>query len=538
MKRTNFKRYFHLALLTIAITACSDLEIEETDRIIDRSTSEGGIFNGVESVPASLDNIYNQLGPGLITFSDLNGLQEIATDEQIVPTRGTDWGDNGLWRALHTHTWDASHGIVVSTWNFWNETIFLASEVIDPRSNASQEEVAQASFVRALATWIVMDLFGQVPNRAPDQGPDVLPNVLSRPEALAFVLNDLDIAIADLPSAAAADMGQLKRGTKAAARFLKARVLLNSGVYNGTGTLQSLDEVISLVDAIAADGFALQAGYFGIFEESADTETIFWLPTDVSQVIYTTLHYSQGGWNGFSTLSEFYDLFEGDANQNRYNGNIDDQLALDGQEERRGGVPQVGVPYTGAPNTTDTDPTDEDGFEAGSGVGNGFLIGQQYDVYGAKLKGETGNNLVFTRDYPGIIGVGEAEGIRILKYHLRKDNGFTRHGIIFRYADAHLMKAEALLRSGGDATAMVNELRTLRGATPLGSVTESDLLEERGRELYLELVRRTDLIRFGQFTREWEFKDPSAIGDENKNLFPIPSNALLSNPNLEQNPGY
>jgi len=101
-----------------------------------------------------------------------------------------------------------------------------------------------------------------------------------------------------------------------------------------------------------------------------------------------------------------------------------------------------------------------------------------------------------------------------------------------------LMKAEAILRSGGDATALVNEIRVLRGATPLGTITENELLEERGRELYLELVRRTDMIRFGQFTRNWEFKDPQFIGDETRNLYPIPSNALLSNPNLVQNPGY
>ena len=168
-----------LLLLLAFFVACTDLEIEETDRIIDTSTSEGGIFNGVESVPASLDNIFNRLGPSMITFDDLFGLQEIATDEQIVPTRGTDWGDNGLWRTMHSHTWDASHGMILRTWNTWNETIFLASEIIDPRSNATSEEIAQASFVRALATWVIMDLYGHVPYRAPDQGPDINPVVLS-----------------------------------------------------------------------------------------------------------------------------------------------------------------------------------------------------------------------------------------------------------------------------------------------------------------------------------------------------------------------
>ena len=100
------------------------------------------------------------------------------------------------------------------------------------------------------------------------------------------------------------------------------------------------------------------------------------------------------------------------------------------------------------------------------------------------------------------------------------------------------MKAEAVMRSGGDPTALVNELRVLRGATPLGTVSESDLLEERGRELYNEYSRRNDMIRFGQYNKDWEFKDPSTVGDATKNLFPIPTNALLSNPNLVQNPGY
>ena len=127
MKNAQIKNYLLLAILAITIIACSDLEIEGKDRIIDTSTTEGGIFNGVESVPASLDNIFNRLGPSLLSIGDFNALQEITTDEQVVPTRGTDWCDNGLWRTLHTHTWDSSHGMIINTWNAWNETIFLCS---------------------------------------------------------------------------------------------------------------------------------------------------------------------------------------------------------------------------------------------------------------------------------------------------------------------------------------------------------------------------------------------------------------------------
>ena len=98
------------------------------------------------------------------------------------------------------------------------------------------------------------------------------------------------------------------------------------------------------------------------------------------------------------------------------------------------------------------------------------------------------------------------------------------------------MKAEALMRSGGNPSAIVNELRTIRGADPITNVSEQDVIDERGRELYNEFWRRSDLIRFGQFTSPWAYK--TVTGDESRNLFPIPATALITNPNLVQNSGY
>ena len=69
-------------------------------------------------------------------------------------------------------------------------------------------------------------------------------------------------------------------------------------------------------------------------------------------------------------------------------------------------------------------------------------------------------------------------------------------------------------------------------------ITEQDILDERGRELYAEFWRRNDMIRFGQYTRGWELKADSQIGNENRNLFPIPASQIILNPNLTQNPGY
>lgn len=519
MKRLIFKLSLFSFLSATALVGCSDLEIEGTDSIIDRETATEGVFNGVEDVEGALNNAFNGLNR-VNDQANIYALQEITTDELLVPTRGTDWGDNGIWRTLHQHTWDATHPFILSSWNGWNSSIFLTSEIIDPRSNANELQVAQASFARAYSTWIVMDNFGQVPFRAPDEGPSVDPTVMQRPEALQFILDDLDVAIAGLPEVPAGNMDQLTRGTKASARFLRAKILLNAHIYRGEATANSSDmaEVISLVDQIAADGFALEEGYFEIFEPSADRETIWWRPAAVGNRIWSGLHYNQpapdnggGGWNGFTTLAEFYDLFEGDPNHNYIGA---------GQEERRGWVP-------------DENTANEENF----GIGWGFLINQQYGANGQPLEARGGKPLSFTRELPGLVGNSDVTGIRTIKYH-PKNGSFQPHLIMFRYSDAHLMKAEAMWRSGGDPTALVNELRTLRDATPLASVTESDLIDERGREFYKEMWRRNDLIRFGQFTKDWKFKNDASVGDETKNLFPIPSNALLSNPNLTQNPGY
>ncbi len=517
MIKKQFKKIGLLSIMAaLFMISCTNLEIKETDSI--HSSGGGGEFTGVEDVDAAISNLYNSLNGQMGDQSNYFALNEVTTDEQLVPTRGTDWGDNGVWRTLHAHTWSPSHGHVLTVWNQFNQNIFLATEIIDPLSNASATQLADAKFVRAFSMYNILDLYGQVPFRAPDEGPEINPKVMTRAEAFDFVLSDLNDAIADLPTMGPS--GDTNRASKAAANFLKARLLLNAHIYKGTGTADAadMDGVIAAVDAIASNGFGLQAGYFDLFKQDIDDETIWYLPTGVGNRIWNGLHYHQitpdntgGGWNGFTTLAEFYDLFEGDPNSN---------YAGDGQEERRGWVP---------------DATNAD--ESNYGIGYGFLVGQQYDVDGNKYKDRGGADLVFSKDLPGLSGNDEKTGIRVIKYH-PANGAFTEHEIIFRYSDAHLMKAEAMLRKGGDATVLVNELRVLRGAQPLSNVSESDLLDERGREMYIEFTRRMDLVRFGKFTSDWQFKDPGAVGDESKNLFPIPSNALLSNPNLVQNPGY
>lgn len=538
MKRNQFKIYLLTFLSVVGLASCTDLEIEETDSII----TEG--FQGLTDPSSTVDNLYNDIAGAISTQENLYALNEVTSDALLVPTRGTDWGDNGRWRVLHQHAWTNEQLFIINTWNQWNGYQLTASQVLDPRSNASAVNIGDASFVRAWSVWNILDLYGQVPFRDVTLPSSALPDVLTGQAAVDQILSDVDNAIANLPTTTAGSGEALGRASKAAARMLKAKVLLNKHIYTG-GSPDAADmtEVVSLVDAITADGFELDPDYFGIFRDTPDSETILHLQSDVGPRIWNTLHYNstsiESGWNGFSTLAEYYDLFEGDSDANVID--VNGGTPASNQELRRGGVPLNGRPFSGVPGTTDNG-----GFENGSNVGFGFLIGQQYSLQGNPLTDRQGNPLTFKREFRdgngniNFINNDETTGIRVIKYH-PKYGARLRHMIVFRYADALLMKAEAILRGGSsadDPAAIVNDLRVERGVPALGTVDLPTLLDERARELYAEGWRRNDLIRFGEFGRDWLFKEPSSVGDATKQVFPIPGPQLLANPNLVQNPGY
>jgi hypothetical protein len=511
-----------VALMLLA-PSCS-LDLEESDSMLTRG--ESAIFNGSANPGATLDDIYNAISGETGDQANLYALTEVTTDELLVPTRGTDWGDNGVWRTLHTHTWGSTHEYVLNVWNNKNSGVLKASEILDPLTTTeTAEQKAHAHFVRAYNMWIIMDFYGQVPFRNPSDGPAVLPRVMSRTEAYDMIVSDLEEAIAGLPASNPTQDKKL-RAVKATARFFLAKVKLNANVYKGAYGTGDLQAVIDLVDDIEDDGYSLVSGYFDIFSGPTfeNTDVIWNVSAGMGNRAWNGLHYNQahsgnggGGWNGFTTLSEFYDKFEGPPNSNAIGG---------GQEERRG--------YTQTLASTNA---------SNEGFGFGFQFGQMYgwkSGAAVELETRTGDPLVFTKELPGLIGNNEVTGIRLLKYS-PANGAFTEGVVMARFADAHLMRAEAKLRLGNtaDALADVNELRALRTNTPaLASLTEEELLDERGRELYTEGWRRNDLIRFGKFKDSWQFKGGENTADGHTDLFPIPSAALLSNPNLVQNPGY
>lgn len=154
-------------------------------------------------------------------------------------------------------------------------------------------------------------------------------------------------------------------------------------------------------------------------------------------------------------------------------------------------------------------------------------------------------------------------GYQALKWsnYLATDNGVLDTNVdatafassdvaLIRLADVYLMRAECYLHGQGDATeavAGVNYLRSRAGVSTwtIGQLTADNLLEERSRELYYEMTRRSDLIRFGKYTGSgqslWMWKGNSLNGStiqDFRRLMPIPTNIIAAQPELQQNPGY
>ncbi|MFM7719867.1 MAG: RagB/SusD family nutrient uptake outer membrane protein [Sediminibacterium sp.] len=510
--------YIAAIAVTLGAVSCSKL-----DEQVYGTKSVASASTGAST--ADLNSVYGQLGQ-LSGQYGWHALQVHSTDELLGPTRGTDWDDFGTWRKIHLHATDGAHNQIFDTWNGLNGALFQATLVAEKSTGAAQLE---GKFLRAFFATQVMDIYGQVPYRAAADGPDKIPAVKTRSEAFDWIMKDVDDAIAGLPNFGTGS--DMHKANKQAAQFLKARLLLNKAVYKAdpkTPTTFSfvpadMDQVITLVNAIEASGkFALSTGYWDNFKwdnYQKSTELILSRATNgpgkatqtggntgVTWATGMGTHYNQSfsGWNGFTTTADFYNSF------------------ADGDQRKT-------AELAGS--------TDVNGLTAG------FMAGQQFKYVGGKkveVTDRSGGKLVFSPDVSLFFST-ESKGIRTNKYPLKGDQmGFNEENefVIFRYADALLMKAEALLRTGkaADALVIVNNIRKRANATNLSAVTLNDLLAERGRELYLEGSRRTDMIRFGKYN------DPvierPLKSDAFRVVYPIPNQAVSSNPNLKQNFGY
>ncbi len=528
-------------LAMVAMSGCTKL-----DESLNATLTNGQVSSSLGSSGTSLllAAAYSDVG-GPLTSQDLVfSLQENTTDESLVPTRGGDWDDNGVWRVLHSHTWNADHGQILNVFNALNKLNFDATNVLG--FNPTPAQAAEAKFLRALSLYYLLDLYGQYPFRNPGDNLLNAPVVKSGAEAVDFIIAELTAALPNLPAA-----NNNTLANPDAARTLLMKCYLNRGMYvnRAAPTYPAADmaQVIALGNTIiASNRYTFTANYFDNFSVDNDVkskEGIFTYSnlsgvgannSGIAARWNMTLHYNSytpnnpnAGWNGFSTISDFYNSFNTTTTPTAF-GPADTIV-----DKRLGG--RV---YIGSSNI--------------SGIRPGLLVNQQFNENGIASKDRNGAPLAYTPAIAAnMIETGtnkEVTGIRVVKYVPDYANygGPAGNDLqIFRYADVYLMVAEAKARTG-DASylTMVNTLRAARGAAPFvtlplvntANVDDANtFLAERGRELYWESHRRTDLLRFGVYLKPWGLKPT----DDAKNLFfPIPNQALAANPNLKQNPGY
>lgn len=543
----NTKYKVGLMLVIAVFAGCTRLDEKLNSSLTNQQTQAA---LGASGTALLLKAAYSDFTGPFNDVEQLINLTGNSSDESLVPTRGGDWDDNGKWRSVHAHTWNPNLAACLLTFNSLNKMNFDATNVL--AFNPSDVQAAEARFLRAWSLYYLLDLFGQYPFRNPGDNLLNAPEVKSGAAAVDFIISELNAILPNLPPAVA---NMNYRANPDAARMLLMRCYLNKGAFinRAAPTFSDADmqQVITLGNTImSSNRYSYTANYFDNFSVDNDIkckEGIFAYQNtsgvsannlDVKARWYSTLHYNQytpknpnAGWNGFSTVAEFYNTFGVTAAPTM---TLNDSLL----DKRIGGRY-----YPGVTNV--------------SGLRPGLLVGQQYNENGAAITDRKTPSHPLAFD-PGISAnmvetnpaKEEITGIRVVKYppdYSNYDGAAGNDLVIFRYPDVVLMVAEAMMRKAAPdnagALALVNALRTARGAAPLTSMTlvaatnyaPNTLLAERGRELYWEWVRRTDLIRFGVFLRPWPYKP----ADDPKNLlFPVPAQALAANPNLKQNPGY
>jgi hypothetical protein len=522
MMKTMMKSYVAVTTLALAMfaVACTKLEPKLGGNESIAPPQKDGA-----PTPPTISSVYGQLN-NLVGQYGYQAMQEHSTDELMGPTRGTDWDDFGTWRRLHLHTWGPDHNQVNDVWNQLNGALFQTTLAAELLSGQAQ---AEGKFLRSFFRFLTIDLYGQMQSRPATAAARSIPNVVLRAKAVDSIILELESAVAGLP---AYNVTNSNLATKEAAWALLAKLYLNKAVYKADPTKPAgpftfdaadMNKVIQYCNNIAANPLLqIDNNYWDNFvwtNGTASSENIFVRRNSdgINMVWATNMggHYNQtpSGWNGFTTLSDFYDSFED-------------------SDVRKG----VSLP----------------GYTDQTGTKTGFQIGQVRGPQGGKignpivdLKDRSGNPLIFTKNV-SIFFNGEASGIRTNKFPLNPSTindggwGSTNDFPFFRFSDIRLMKAEAILRGGSDAEtplAIVNNLRSRRSASALGGAPSlTQILAERGRELYLEGWRRNDMIRFGVFNAPVQER-PSA-SDAFKVVYPIPTIALSSNPNLKQNFGY
>jgi hypothetical protein len=556
-----------LPLLITALTAgtgCTKLN----EKILDETSSVG--LTDKQIAEGIIAPVYAQL-PNIFLHTNYLALQEISTDEAILPYRGgTDWGDNGIYIAMHTHNFTTTDPNIRNTWNFITQSISRAITALKtlPTSKdpSAKTFLAEARAMRAYYNMLSLDLFGIVFSKDEPLETSV---ILRGTEAVEYIKSELLAAEPNLETTATHG-----RMSKEACWGILARLYLNSAVYKDIYAAQvnfpaaDMDKVIEYTSKIiATNKYQFSPEYFSIFDDNNDTnkEIVFAVDQRAdlnghNRMAYFSLSGDQfplpdyvnaNGTDGPAITSDFYQTWV-----SAY-GAIDPATA-----DPRFFKQNLGI-YT--------NPADSCVPAAQFNINRGILRGQQYGLIrkgGVFVKCVNGNMKVAqlfhdTRTRPTLPviftekvdftteGSNYPSGYRVSKYEFsRKSVSGRNFGeaniIILRLADVYHMRAEAKLRKNNDAAGAMADINTVRASRTarqvppaLTSMNLDILFRERGFEFYWECQRRTDMIRFGKYEGTWTEKNNN---NPKKRLFPIPQTAIDAAANikdyLKQNDSY
>lgn len=491
---------------------------------------QGNVTGGGADISASDENFFT-------TTRALWNLQEITTDEAICA-----WGDVGI-ADLNTQTWSPQNPFLTALYQRLVLSVTYANDFIRFAQGNSdsdvQQYVAEARFLRALAYYYLMDLFGNPPFTTEEDGvgkfyPKQLdPHItVARPMLFDYIVSELK-AIAPI----LADPGDTPsaQANRAAAWMLLARTYLNGEVFTGTTYWEEAkvyaDSVIGHSPYILTDNyrqnFSANNNYpvnpemilaweqDGVFTQGwVGTSFIIMSSSDAEFIPAETFHglTSNTNWNGNRARKDFAQMALGDT------------IAIYGNTQ---------IPWY----------TDRM-FEQSSDTRIMLKVKKDVNIPSASSSGDYGIGVYkFTA-----LNVDGSKPANYSPAYACTD--FP----VFRLADAYLMRAEAKFHLG-DASAL-NDVNYVRdrafqsgdfGSEPsnhITNLTAQEILNERGREFYYEAQRRTDLVRFGQFTDgtyNWTWKGGVQGGISTpsyRNVFPLPATEVATNPFIEQNPSY
>lgn len=468
-------------------------------------------------------------------FRQVWNANELTTDEAICS-----WGDDGI-PQFNYDTYDAGHPMLQGLYYRLYTTIVFCNDYIDKFADYNATMTAEVRFLRALTYYYLLDGWGNVNmvTSASDAGHQV-----AREELFQYVEQELlEVEpLLDAPEARSKASAKWGRVDKDAARLLLARLYLNAQVYTGEArwadAANYAKQVMDGPHKLNTQG--VDCTVDGLSHYFTPYQMLFMGDNDVtsasSEAILPLLQDGLRTTSWGTALFLIASTWDADMHENPF-----DETATNGTSEAWGGnrarpdLVRLFFPRNDAPSSSK-------GYNTAVAAGDDRAL---FNTDGRTLEVETPTTF--------------KSGYAVAKFtNFKTDNSIGSHSqfpdadvFFMRTAEAYLTYAEALTRqNGGNAPAeavnAINAVRERANASTRNVYTLDEILDEWGREFYFEGRRRIDLVRFGQFggpqaTYTWAWKGGVAEGRNfpaTRNIFAIPTNDLIANPSLVQNPGY